>query len=43
MGFQIPGPTTGKVQYFVDMYKAVVLDHHLAGLAIFPITKHLFV
>ena len=26
MGFQIPGPTKGKVQYFVDMYQAVVLD-----------------
>jgi hypothetical protein len=26
MGFQIPGPTRGKVQYFVDMYQAVVLD-----------------
>ncbi len=25
MGFQIPGPTTGKVQYFVDVYQAVVL------------------
>jgi hypothetical protein len=26
MGFQIPGPTNGKVQYLVDMYQAVVLD-----------------
>jgi hypothetical protein len=26
MGFQIPGPTKGKVQYLVDMYQAVVLD-----------------
>ena len=26
MGFQIPGPTKGKVQYFVDMYQAVILD-----------------
>jgi hypothetical protein len=26
MGFQIPGPTTGKVQHFVDMYQAAVLD-----------------
>jgi len=26
MGFQIPGPTKGKVQYFVDEYQAVVLD-----------------
>jgi hypothetical protein len=26
MGFQIPGPTTGKVQYLIDMYQAVVLD-----------------
>ena len=26
MGFQIPGPTTGKVQSFVDLYQAVVLD-----------------
>jgi len=25
MGFQIPGPTKGKVQYFVDVYQAVVL------------------
>jgi hypothetical protein len=26
MGFQIPSPTKGKVQYLVDMYQAVVLD-----------------
>ena len=26
MGFQIPGPTNGKVQYLVGMYQAVVLD-----------------
>jgi hypothetical protein len=26
MGFQIPGPTRGKVQYLVDTYQAVVLD-----------------
>jgi hypothetical protein len=26
MGFQIPGPTKGKVQHFVDEYQAVVLD-----------------
>jgi hypothetical protein len=26
MGFQIPGPTRGKAQHFVDMYQAVVLD-----------------
>jgi hypothetical protein len=26
MGFQIPGPTTSKVQYLVDTYQAVVLD-----------------
>ena len=26
MGFQIPGPSKGKVQYLVDMYQAVVLD-----------------
>jgi hypothetical protein len=26
MGFQIPGPTTGKVQSFVDLYQAVVPD-----------------
>jgi hypothetical protein len=26
MGFQIPGPTKGKVQYLVDKYQAVVLD-----------------
>jgi hypothetical protein len=26
MGFQIPGPTKGKVQYLVDTYQAVVLD-----------------
>ena len=26
MGFQIPGPTKGKVQYLVDRYQAVVLD-----------------
>jgi hypothetical protein len=26
MGFQIPGPTNGKVQYLVDMYQAMVLD-----------------
>jgi hypothetical protein len=26
MGFQIPGPTKGKVQYFVDVYDAEVLD-----------------
>ncbi len=26
MGFQIPGPTKGKVQYLVDVYQAVVLD-----------------
>jgi len=26
MGFQIPGPTKGKVQYLVDMYQAMVLD-----------------
>jgi hypothetical protein len=25
MGFQIPGPTKGKVEYLVDMYQAVVL------------------
>jgi len=25
MGFQIPGPTKGKVQYLVDVYQAVVL------------------
>jgi len=26
MGFQIPGPTKGKVQYLVGKYQAVVLD-----------------
>jgi hypothetical protein len=26
MRFQIPGPTTGKVQYLMDMYQAVVLE-----------------
>jgi hypothetical protein len=26
MGFQIPGPTKGKVQYFVGRYQAMVLD-----------------
>ena len=26
MGFQIPGPTRGKVQHFVEVYQAVVLD-----------------
>jgi hypothetical protein len=26
MGFQIPGPTKGKVQYFIDTYQAEVLD-----------------
>jgi hypothetical protein len=26
MGFQIPGPTKGKVQSFVDLYQAVALD-----------------
>jgi hypothetical protein len=26
MGSQIPGPTKGKVQYFVDRYQTVVLD-----------------
>jgi hypothetical protein len=26
MGFQIPGPTKGKVQYFLDRYRAMVLD-----------------
>jgi hypothetical protein len=26
MGFQIPGPTKGKAQYFVDRYQAMVLD-----------------
>jgi len=26
MGFQIRGPTKGKVQYFVDTYHAVILD-----------------
>ena len=26
MGFQIPGPTTGEVQHFIDTYQAVVLD-----------------
>jgi hypothetical protein len=26
MGFQIPGPTKGKVQYLVDKYQAVLLD-----------------
>ena len=26
MGFQIPGPTKGKVQYLVNSYQAVVLD-----------------
>ena len=26
MGFQIPGPTNGKVQYLVDMYQAIVID-----------------
>jgi hypothetical protein len=25
MGFQIPGPTKGKVQYLVDVHQAVVL------------------
>ena len=26
MGFQIPGPTKGKVQFLVDRYQAVVLS-----------------
>jgi hypothetical protein len=26
MGFQIPGPTKGKIQYLVDTYQAVLLD-----------------
>jgi len=26
MGFQIPGPTKGKVQYFVNTYQAMILD-----------------
>jgi hypothetical protein len=26
MGFQIPGPTNGKVQYLVERYQAEVLD-----------------
>jgi hypothetical protein len=26
MGFQLPGPTKGKVQYLVETYQAEVLD-----------------
>jgi hypothetical protein len=43
MGFQIPGPTKGKVQYFVGVYQAVVRADHLVILTIFRITKQLFV
>jgi hypothetical protein len=36
MGFQIPGPTTGKVQYLVDTYGAVVLDRPPRNFAEIP-------
>src|SRR5215813_7987216 len=36
MGFQIPGPTTGKVQYLMDMYEAVVLDRPPRNFAEIP-------
>jgi hypothetical protein len=29
MGFQIPGPTKGKVQHFVDRYQAMVLARNM--------------
>jgi hypothetical protein len=43
MGFQIPGPTNGKVQYLVDMYQAVVLDGAPRNFDDIRITKQLFV
>jgi hypothetical protein len=43
MGFQIPGPTKGKVQYLVDMYQAVVLDRPPSDLTISRMIKQLFV
>jgi hypothetical protein len=36
MGFQIPGPTTGKVQYLMDVYQAVILDRPPRNFAEIP-------
>jgi len=36
MGFQIPGPTTGKVQYLMDVYQAVILDRPPRDFAEIP-------
>jgi len=36
MGFQVPGPTKGKVQYLVDTYQAVVLGKPPKNFATVP-------